>query len=422
MDTVLGLSVTATNVQTVLVEGRGADGATLGHDEFDVFGGEGAPGRASEQVAEAVLSIAESDGHRLHSIGVTWSPDADLEASLLLDSLADMGLANVVAVQSPRAAEALARSIGTMIGYERTAVCVLEPDAVILSLVDTHDGEIDTAVSYAVDSEDQLVAWIRAGLQRHDWRPEGLFLVGSVGGLDALATLLQDELGVPVFDPPEAELALAHGAALASAADPQPAATANGAGGRWPVVPLTMLVAGAVTFVVAVSLAVSPHLIPRSDTHRDTAVVTKPTEGIGSAPIKAPSSKAQLPSARPAAPARPAVPAEPPAAPAPPPAAPVPPPPPAQALPAPEPAAPAPAPAPAAPPAQEAPPPPPPVVAPVPTIEAITPAYPPAPVVEPINPIQPPPPVVAPVVPQVPEKPRLRDRIIDKIPGLNRFN
>lgn len=412
MDTVLGLSVTATNVQTVLVEGRGADGATLGHDEFDVFAGESAPGRASEQVAEAVLSIAESDGHRLHSIGVTWSADADLEASLLLDSLADLGLANVVAVQSPRAAEALARSIGRMIGYQRTAVCILEPDAVILSLVDTYDGEIDTAVSYAVDSEDQLLAWIRMNLERNDWRPEGLFLVGSVGGLDTLAALLQDELGLPVFDPPEAELALAHGAALASAADPEPAGAAA-TGGRWPTVPLTMLVAGAVTFVVAVSLAVSPHLIPRGDAHRDTAVVTKPTKELGGAPLKAPPSKVQLPSLRPKPPVAPPPAAEPPAAPAPPPveAAPPPeavePPPAPAALPPPPPAAPEPA----------------PIAEPIPTFEAVEPVYAPPAAVEPIQPIAPPPPpVVAPVVPQVPEKPRLRDRILDKIPGLNRFN
>ena len=110
METVLGLSVTATNVQTVLVEGRDADGATLEHDEFAVFSGGASPTRASEQVAEAVLSIAEAEGHQLHAIGVTWSQGADLEAALVIDSLADMGFDNVVAVQLPQAAEALARA------------------------------------------------------------------------------------------------------------------------------------------------------------------------------------------------------------------------------------------------------------------------------------------------------------------------
>lgn len=401
MDTVLGLSVTATNVQTVLVEGCGGDGATLGHDEFDVFAGDGFGMRASEQVAEAVLSIAASDGHRLHAIGVTWSADADLEASLLLDSLADKGLANVVAVQSPRAAEALARSIGRMIGYQRTAVCILEPGAAILSLVDTDSGEIDTLISHAIDSDEQLTAWIQAGLERRHWRPEGLFLVGSVGDLDTLAGLLQDELGLPVFDPPEAELALAHGAALASAADPNSTGpTGAVATGRWPAVPLTMLVAGAVTFVVAVSLAVSPHLIPQGEAHRDAAVATKPSENIGKAPIKPPAPKV-APKAQVPPPQAPPPEAPLPEAVAPPPAQPPPPPPAAPVEP------------------------PPPVAEPIPTFEAVEPVAPPAQVVQPINPIQappPPPPVVAPAVPPVPEKPRLRDRIIDKIPGLNRFN
>ena len=99
METVLGLSVTATNVQTVLVEGRDADGATLEHDELAVFARGASPARASEQVAEAVLSIAEADGHQLHAIGVTWSQDADLEAALVLDSLSGAGFENVVAVQ-----------------------------------------------------------------------------------------------------------------------------------------------------------------------------------------------------------------------------------------------------------------------------------------------------------------------------------
>jgi hypothetical protein len=404
VDTVLGLSVTATNVQTVLVEGRDGDGATLGHDEFAVFTDDVSPTRASEQVAEAVLSIASSDGHHLHSIGVTWSDDADLEASLLLDTLADMGLANVVAVQSPRAAEALARSIGRMIGYERTAVCVIEPGgSAILSLVDTLGGDVETFVSHDVENDDLLLDWLSAILGERDWHPEAMFVVGSVGGLDSLAGWLEQELGVPVFDPPEAELALAHGAALASASDPAPGVKAPRR--RLPAAPVAMLIAGAVTFVASVSVAVSSQLLPP----REAAVVTDTQETKSSAVAP------EKPKAKPAKPA-PAAPAPASAAPPPPPEAP--PAPPVEQVPPPVDEAP-PAPAPV----YEAPPPAPvyepPVVeapAPAPVYEA------PAPAPEVINPIAPPPPVVAPAVPQVPyEKPRLRDRILDKIPGLNRF-
>ncbi len=394
METVLGLSVTPTNVQTVLVEGRDADGATLEHDEFDVFAGEASAARASEQVAEAVLSIASTDGQQLRSIGVTWSEDADLEASLVLDSLAGMGFANVVAVRSPHAAEALARSIGRVIGYERTAVCVIEPDTVILSLVGTYDGEVETLVSHAIDSDEQLAMWIESIFDRENWRPEGLFVVGSVGGLSALAVWLEEQLALPVFDPPEAQLALAHGAALASASGPSPLDTGIVEPTRkLPVGPMSMLVAGAVTFVVSVSLAVSPLLSPDRS---DVGTVQRQVENTAVTPARVePAPKAPKP-----------VPPPPAEAPAPPP----------EAV-APEPEAPAPVVEQLPEPAPEAPADPP-VYDPGPSIEAIAPPAPAAPL-QPINPIAPPPDQSA-FVPAVPEKPRLRDRILDKIPGLNR--
>jgi hypothetical protein len=304
VDTVLGLLVTPTNVQTVLVEGQSGDGATLEHDEFTT--------RASEELAKAVLNIAEAEGQRLNSIGVTWSDDADLEASLLLDSLAGLGLQNIVLVKLPQAAEALACSIGRVIGYERTAVCVVEPDAVMLSLVDTYDGEVETLVSHTIDSEDGLINWVTAIFDRDDWRPEGLFVVGSVGGLNAVAARLEKALSLPVFDPPEAELALAHGAALASVTsagsqslfgDPEAdseyglgAYRTDGYGrsnyeptrrakGRSYTGALTLLIAGAVTFVVSVSLAVGPQLLP------DKAIPTESREVVktaGTPPIALP--------------------------------------------------------------------------------------------------------------------------------------
>jgi hypothetical protein len=395
VDTVLGLSVTATNIQTVLVEGRSADGATLEHDAFDVVADAESPNRASEQVAEAVLSLAETDGHRLHAIGVTWSEDADREASLVIDSLAGLGFANVVAVRSPRAVEALTRSIGRMIGYQRTAVCVLEPDTAILSLVDTHDGEVETVVSHTVDSDEQLAVWLESIFERDDWRPEGLFLVGSVGGLESLVGWLEHRLDLPVFDPPEADLALAHGAALASATPATESllfsVTPNVDARRRAVTgPLAMLIGGAIALVVSVALAIGPHLIP------ERGAVTSARHEVDKAAVTPPAPKvAPAPAPPPAAPA-----------PAPPPEAPAPDP--VQELPAPPPAA----------PVEDVP-----AYDPGPSIEAISPPAPDAPL-GPIAPIAPPPPapvVMAPAPPQVPEKPRLRDRILDKIPGFNRF-
>ena len=113
MDAVLGLSVTPSAVGLVLVEGLDADGATVDRDAFEVRSrGHSTALQTSEKAAAAVLrseAIAATHGHRLHSIGVTWSDDADAEASLLLKSLTDSGFANVMAVRLPDATAALAR-------------------------------------------------------------------------------------------------------------------------------------------------------------------------------------------------------------------------------------------------------------------------------------------------------------------------
>ena len=166
MDAVLGLSMTPTTVGLVLVEGQDADGATMDKDEFAVHErGLVSAVNTSEKAAAAVMrteAIAAARGHRLHSIGVTWSEDADTEASLLLESLSESGFDNVVAVRLPEATEALARGIAGVIGYEITAVCVIEPDAVVVLVVDTAEGTVQTAVNHAVTTDEDLARWLSA--------------------------------------------------------------------------------------------------------------------------------------------------------------------------------------------------------------------------------------------------------------------
>ena len=182
MDAVLGLSMTPTTVGLVLVEGQEADGATMDKDEFEVYDrGLASAVNTSEKAAAAVMrteAIAAARGHRLHSIGVTWSEDADTEASLLLESLSESGFENVVAVRLPEATEALARGIADVIGYQITAVCVIEPDAVIGLVVDTTDGAVQTAVNHAVTTDEDLARWLSSIFTQAEWRPEALVLVG----------------------------------------------------------------------------------------------------------------------------------------------------------------------------------------------------------------------------------------------------
>ena len=287
MDAVLGLSVTPSAVGLVLVEGQDADGVTVDRDAFEVgFRGRSSAERTSEQAAAAVLrseAIAATRGHRLHSIGVTWSDDANTEASLLLKSLTDSGFDNVVPVRLPEATEALARGIAEVVGHGTTAVCVLEPETVIALIVHLRDGAVQTSVNRRIVTEEDLIRWLSTVFTRADWQPEALVMVGS-GGDDELMPILEDALSVPVFAPAEAQLALARGAALASAqnvdvafADDTHHVTdkADRFEERRPVAsrrrqfgqagPLALLVAGVLTFTISASVAVSLQLAPKRD-------------------------------------------------------------------------------------------------------------------------------------------------------------
>jgi hypothetical protein len=291
VDAVLGLSMTPTSVGLVLVEGQDADGATMDHDAFDVYEGN-LP--TSQQATAAVLrteALAANRGRRLHSIGVTWSEDADAEASALMKSLSESGFDNVVPIRLPEATEALARGMAAVIGYRTTAVCVIEPDAVISLVVNTSDGAVQTAFNHSIDSDESLISWLSTVFTKADWQPEALVVVGSAGGFESILPQLEDALSVPVFAPAEAELALARGAALASAQTIELPLVdfggeyaheygydKSGTAGRHRsddrrshdrrrplghVGAVTMLVAGVLTFVVSVSIAVSLEFAPR---------------------------------------------------------------------------------------------------------------------------------------------------------------
>ncbi|KQY09120.1 hypothetical protein ASD37_01155 [Mycobacterium sp. Root135] len=303
MDAVLGLSMTPTSVGLVLVEGQDADGATMDRDSIAFTDGDLA---TSEQATAAVLrteAIAATRGLRLHSIGVTWSEDADLQASLLMESLSESGFDNVVAIRMPEATEALARGIADVLGYDTTAVCVIEPESVISLIVNTSDGAVQTAFNHSVDSDDALISWLSTVFTRADWAPEALVVVGSAGDLDPLLHRLEDALAVPVFAPEEAKLALARGAALASAQSTEMPLAALGDGfvvdarsdrteqlaigaknerrrKLATVGPAAMLAVGAVTFVVSVSIAVSLQLTPTR--------IAQPSEPVPAARVEAP--------------------------------------------------------------------------------------------------------------------------------------
>jgi hypothetical protein len=247
-------------------------------------------------------------------------------------------------------------------GYADVAVCVVEPDAALVTLVEP-DGVTTEQIEPTGDA-------MLAQLDRCDARPEAIFVLGSVDDIESIAAAFNGA-AVPVITAAQADLALARGAALASA---QAVNTLDAPHAHWRmpsrIGTLTSLVAAAaVIFVVSLSAALSLGLTAG----QDSAVAQRDTAVTDDQPARVPV---------------------------------------AQALPQPP---------PAAPPVAQA------IVEPaaaVPdAIQKIVPptALPPSPeYVPPAAVYVPPAPPAS--VPPVPQQPRLRDRIIERIPILNRFH
>jgi hypothetical protein len=278
LDTLLGLSMTSTSVGWVLVEGHDADGTILDHDEFEVRTGGGARAvKTAKRVTAELLRVqaaAVASDHPVRVIGATWSDDAAAEAALALESLTGAGCDNVVPVQSLQAVETLARAITPVIGYEQSAVCVLEHDSATVAIVDTCGGETRTAVRQVRDGHAGLVRWLTAMFQRGKWQPAGVVVVGSGDELDAISRQLEKALPVPVLTQSDPQLAVARGAAMAAAQSTEfTDARLLGAVANHSAAPvrsrplsyaaaLTMLATGAVTLVASLALAVGLRLTP----------------------------------------------------------------------------------------------------------------------------------------------------------------
>jgi uncharacterized membrane protein YgcG len=216
----------------VLVEGEKADGVTVDHDVFDINTADGsATSNAAEQVAAAVLGTQESaaaSGHHLKSIGVTWTHHSD--AAALRDTLVARGVEDVMLVSAGHAAASLAQAVGRAIGYDTTAVLFIEKDIATMSVVKTDDGSVVKVFTRDLHDSDAMAVFteMAQSVESAESAPQGLFIVGS--GVDAAAVKahLENLVSLPVSAPDEPELALARGAALASAHAPEMEASTAG--------------------------------------------------------------------------------------------------------------------------------------------------------------------------------------------------
>ncbi|WP_197417752.1 hypothetical protein, partial [Mycobacterium sp. GA-2829] len=224
MDIVLGVSMTPTTVRMVLVEGEKADGVTVDHDVFDINAVDGsATSNAADQVVAAVLGTQESaltGGHHLKSIGVAWSDHTS--AAALRDTLTARGIEDVMLVSEGHAAASLAQAVGRAVGYATTALFFIDRDTATLSVVQTDDGSVTKVLSRDLHGTDAMATLteMAAAVDAQDTPPQGMFVVGSGVDVTEVKAHLERLLSLPINAPEEPELALARGAALASAHAP----------------------------------------------------------------------------------------------------------------------------------------------------------------------------------------------------------
>ncbi|MDT5144408.1 MAG: hypothetical protein QOI79_3775, partial [Mycobacterium sp.] len=226
MDTVLGVSMAPTTVRIVLVEGENGDGATVDQENFAVTNGEDpATFSGPDQVVAAILGTREGAteaGYQLLATGVTWSDQR--EAAALRDALAARKVENVMLVSAFLAAAALAQSMGSATGYARAALLYVEPDSATLAVVDTADGSIsDVHREQLPDDDDQAVAKLLglvSAAEALEEQPETVLVVGSGVDIPLIKPALEGATSLPLSVPDHPDMALARGAALASANAP----------------------------------------------------------------------------------------------------------------------------------------------------------------------------------------------------------
>ncbi|QUR65914.1 DUF7159 family protein [Mycobacterium spongiae] len=225
MQLTLGLAMSVKSVRFLLVEGPDGSGATLEHDEFEVSraGGVSAPS-ISEHVVSVVLgtqAIAVARGHTLARVGVTWTEDLDTEASLALESLANLGISNIVSVSMIDAAEAFAGKLAESSGSRRPAVFVVESDSAIATAATTSDsGAVLHMISQVYrgrftlgEAPKSLAVSMFSHLPDE---PDVVFVAGADGDVDEVVTQLDEVSELAVVAPAEAGFALARGAAIAA--------------------------------------------------------------------------------------------------------------------------------------------------------------------------------------------------------------
>jgi hypothetical protein len=224
LEIVLGASMAPATIRMVLIEGENADGVTVDEDNFDLgLGNRQSTLSGPDQLIAAILGTrqgATEAGYQLTSIGVTWTDHRD--AAALATALAARKIDNVMLVSAFLAAAALAQTVGNAMDYEYIAMLFVEPSTATLALIDSADGSVTDVQRLPLRRPDRIaeLASMIAGLDAPETDLQGLFVVGCGVDIVPIKRALEAVSRLPVSAPEEPDMALARGAALASANAP----------------------------------------------------------------------------------------------------------------------------------------------------------------------------------------------------------
>lgn len=216
MDAVIGVALTATTAGITLASGdeaphAAADGVTASFDDRR---------SAGAQLAGAVRRIyaqGAKRGCRARSVAVTWTADADGHVAGFSGLPAELDV-DLLPVPLASAGSALVSDSD----YADTVVCVLEPDVehgLRGHAVVADTGEPRAAVAVGL-YDDDAADWLAEVLGGLDSRSRRLVLVGADEHVHSVAAELSNHIRVD--SDADSILALARGAALASARDAAP--------------------------------------------------------------------------------------------------------------------------------------------------------------------------------------------------------
>ncbi|GAB7066295.1 hypothetical protein H7J06_05275 [Mycobacterium hodleri] len=262
MDLVLGLSLTTAALRWVLVEGTTGEGDPVDRGELDIPAIDDVD---ADLLIRAVLNPDVIPEHRIRVVGVTSTADAEPAVGAVVAALAARGHHGVAHVSDSAAVAALAGGIADLTEYDDVAVCIVEPDSAFVAVVDGGAVTVEH-IDRPADRADtiELTSSVIVALDRE---LEAIFVIGS-DDVAVIVAAIEAITVAAVFSAAEADLALARGAALVAARTLDMSGPRLGGLSLRPVSRAGLLVGvlavGVVTFVVSLSLAIGLNLT-RSD-------------------------------------------------------------------------------------------------------------------------------------------------------------